>query len=403
MADELRVINTEEERRKRRRQNKEKDSLPFGCGSRLTVAVIVFLILGAVVFAAFKWDDISPDGLARHASFADSQKEEAYTDITGSSVLEKNFQSLNSGLIYISDTSIVQLNHDCEKDFSEKHSFTNPLLKTSGIYTIVFNEGSDEYRIIYDKHKIHSGTQGTCITDCDINDSGDYCVLSDQTGYLSCLSVYNKSNEFVYSYSFSDYYAVSVSISKDGSKVAVGAMNSSDGRLVSKVYLLDVTKNEPIEVYTYEGQLIYEIKFIADDRFAVITDLLTSVVRSDGSKEIPYSYSSQILTAYDICYGKDIVLSLSKSDDGRSCSLITLNSDGYEIGSFATDLKIVALDAAEDRTAVISYGKLSIYGSFGDLFGEWDIGTDVKSVIFPQNKTVYVLGVSGITKMSLKY
>ena len=398
MSDEL----SSSEREQRRKRRKRKKALPFGSASRITVVVVLFVLLCAAVFISFKWDLLSPDSLSQQANFFDSSKEEAFADITGMAVLENNINCIDTGLIYISDTSIVQLNHDCEKVYSEKHSYTDPLLRSANTYSIAFNEGGSEYRIIHDKHIVHEGVQGSSITDCDINDSGTYCILSDQTGYLSRLNVYDKNNKFVYSYSFSDYYAVSVSINPSGNRVVVGAFNSYDGRLVSKVYILDVTKSEPVSVYTYDDKLIYTVRFLSDDRFAVITDTQASVIKSDGSKETPYAYSSRLLTAYDI--GKNgIVLSLSTSDDGRSCSLVTIDTDGHEVASFQTDQKIISVYAAPDRTAVISYGQLCLYNSYGTLFGKWEIGSDAKSVLLPQNKTAYILGVSGITKMSLKY
>lgn len=380
-----------------------KKELPFGCRSRAASAAAILALICVVAAVVFNWSEISPLNLKKNTDFSDSHKEEASAMLTGSTVLERNFQSADQGLIYISDTSVIGLNHDCERVLAEKHSFTNPMLRSSGEFAIAFNEGGGNFKIISDYHKTFEGVQGTSITDCCINENGDYAILSDQTGYLSCLTVYDKMNNFVYSYSFSDVYAVTVTLSRDGKKAAVGTVNSLNGQLVSNVYLLDLSKQDPINIFTYQDQLIYEVSFISDDRLAVITDVLTSVIKSDGTKEVPYSYSSQILTAYDFCYDSGIVLSLSKSDDGRSCSVVTLNKDGGVVGSFDTDLKIISLDAVQDRTAVLSYGHLGIYNAYGNVFGEWDVGTDSKSVLLPHNKTVYLLSVSGVKKLSLKY
>ena len=401
MSDEMSEKRESSHRRKSRKVKKRP--LPFDSPSHVAAALAVIAVMIGAVLVVTKWDSISPDAIEDSAKFSDSSGNDNSVGIAGSTVLERNFQSIDSGLMYISDTSIMQLNHNCEKVYSEKHSFTNPLIRSSNDYSIAFGEGSGSFRIIHDSHKIYEGMQGNSITDCDINDSGTYCILSDQTGYLSSLNVYDKTNKFLYSYSFSDFYAVCVSISPDNQKVAVGAVNSSNGQLVSKIYLLDVTKSDPVNTYTYDDQLIYEVNFISEDRFAVVTDMLTTVIKSDGSGEVPYSYSSQFLTAYDTCYGSGIVLSLSKSDDGRNCKLVILDAEGHEITAMQTDLRVMAIDAAADREAVLSYGKLSLYTVYGDLFNEWDIGTDAKSVLLPQNKTAYILGVSGITKMNLKY
>lgn len=401
--EEIERKRRREERKKKYGSKRKKRSLPFSSPSHIAAAAAMILVFLTIVLVVTKWNDISPESVAEKAKYSDSSRGDATAGLTGSTVLEKNLQANDAGLIYISDTSIMQLNHNCEKIYSEKHSYTDPMLKSSDKYSIAFGEGSAGFRIIHDKHKIYEGTQGTSITDCDINDTGTYCVLSDKTGYLSNLSVYDKTNTFIYSYSFSDYYAVCSALSPDGKKVAVGAINSTDGRLISKVYLLDVTKSDPIKTYTYEDQIVFDIKLITEDRFAVVTDMLTTVINIDGSGEVPYSYSSQFLTAYDIRYNGGIVLSLSKSDDGRNCNIVTIDTEGHEIKNFSTDLRVMSLGAVSDRAAVLSYGKLSLYTVYGDLLGEWDVGTDAKSVLLPQSKIAYILGVSGITKMDLKY
>ena len=390
-----------ESRRKRREQSgKRSQNKSEKKNSPLVGAVIVIMLLVGATIVFLNKDSLSPENIDDNVGFADSAKKNAMADIAGSSVSEQNFCAQDSGLIYISDTSIVELNHNCERTFFEKHTFTNPHINSSGDYAIAFGEGGSGYRIIHDKHKLYEGTQGNSIIDGDINDSGMYCIISDKTGFLSSVSVYDKNNKFVYSYSFSDFYAVCASINRDGDKIAVGTVNSIDGRFVSKVYLLDVMKSDPIGVFTYQDQLIFDVEFMPGGNAAVITDVMASVIRSDGSKELPYSYSSQILTAYDINKG-NIVLSMSKSDDGRDCSVVTLDNEGHEIGSFSTDLKITSVSAASDRFAVLSDGNLIIHSIEGDVLDSQEIGLDAKSVLLPQNKTAYVLCVSGIKKVTL--
>ncbi len=392
----------DEEIRSGKRRRKKKSPLPFGCSSRLAVCGVVLLICCIFVFTALKWDTLSPEGAAEWFSFSDSTNSSFTSQISGISVLENNFNDIDKGLIYVSDTSIVCLNHDGEILFSEQHNFTNPLIKSSKLYSIAFNEGGSNFRILSEKGEVHRGTQGTAITDCDINDSGTYCVISDQTGYLSNLSVYDRNNEFLYSYYFNDFYAVSVSVSSDGSKAAVGAVNSVDGRLVSKVYLLDFSSTTPANVYTYNDQIVYEVKFIEEEKFAVVTDSLVSVIDSSNGKESAYSFNKRVLTAYNISYKENIVLSLSRSDDGRECSVVSLDTKGNETGSFQTNLKISSLDVKNDRIAVLSSNSLCVFNSYGDSFGEWEVGNDAKAALLPQEKTAYILGVSEIRKASLK-
>ena len=390
------------DRHKDNKRRKKKSSLPFGCSSRFAVCAVFCVLCCVSVLIVTKWDTFSPDGVAEWVNFSDSTNDNFSINISGTSVLENNFKSVNNALMYVSDTSVVRLNHDGEKIYSDQHNFTNPLIKCSNVYSIAFNEGGADFRILSDKGEVYRGTQGSAITDCDINDTGVYGIISDQTGYLAKLSVYDKNNEFLFGYFFNDYYAVSVSINNEGTMAAVGAVNTVDGQIVSQVYLLDFMREDPLYVYTYKDQMIYEVKFVEEDKFAVLTDSLVSVIHSDSGKEVPYRYNNMVLTAYNISYGNNIAVSLSRSDDERDCSIVSIDTKGNEVGSFSTDLKVFAVDVKKDKIALLSSNKLYLYNSYGDSFGEWEVGTDAKSIVIPQEKTVYILGVSEIRKISLK-
>ena len=111
-----------------------------------------------------------------------------------------------------------------------------------------------------------------------------------------------------------------------------------------------------------------------------------------------YLYGSKVLTAYTISYGNAIVLSLADFDDGRECSVVTINTAGNEVGVFSTGLKIFSLACRKDKIAVLSGDKLYLYNYYGDCFNSWQIGSDAKSALLPQEKTAYILGVSEIRK-----
>ena len=366
--------------------------------AKLLLVLVFCAICCLVVAVATNWDKLSPEGIEETVRFSGMAKEAFSKDISGTSVLEKNIINTDGGVLYISDTSVVKLDYNGEQIFSSQHSYTNPFVKGNGAYSIAYSVGSGSYKIFGTSSVLHSGEQGNSIADCDITSEGLYCIISDKTGYLSALYVYDKDNNFVYSYSFNALYAMSVSLNSEGTMAAVGGVNSVDGRMVSKVFLLDFTKKEPVYTFEYTDQIIYEVKFIENDRFVVVTDKMASVAECSNGREHPYLYNSKVLTAYDISYGNAIVLSLADFDDGRECSVVTLNPGGSEAGVFSTGLKIYSVSCRKDKIAVLSEDKLYLYNYYGDCFNSWEIGSDAKSVLLPQEKTAYILGVSEIRK-----
>lgn len=384
------------------KNNDKHEFLPFGCSSRITVCVIFCVICCAAVLFIAKWDSLSPTAFSDWFAFSGASDDDFPVNIMGTSVLENNICLSDTGVVYISDTSIVRLNLNGEAVFDQQHSFTNPMLKSRGTYAIAYNAGGSNFRIISENEELYRGTQGTSITDCDINSAGVYCIASDQTGYLSNLSVYGADNNLLYSYSFNDYYVVSVSLGEDGNTAVVGAVNTFNGEMVSAVYVLDFSKTEPVKMFEYNDQILYDVAFVDEESYAVITDSLVSVVECGKYKEVPYSFQNRVLTGYDLSYGNGVFVSLSRSDDGRDCSVVSLDCGGNEIGSFATELKITSVNVYDDKIACLAEGKLSVFNSYGDSFGNWDVGSDARSIILAKSKYAYVLGVSEIRRIQIK-
>lgn len=384
-------------------KNKDKNELlPFGCSSRAAICVVFCAICCLAVLFVAKWDVLSPSAFSDWFAFSGASDEDYPTDIMGTSVLEHNIHLSDTGVAYISDTSVVRLDINGKVIFNQQHSFTKPVMKSSGEFAVVYSLGGGSFRIISETEELYRGTQGSSIVDCDINSSGVYCIVSDQTGYLSNLSVYDVNNNLIYSYSFNDYYVVSVSLSEKGDAAVVGAVNTSNGEMVSAVYVLDFSKTEPVKVFEYNDQMLYDVSFINDNHYAVVTDSLVSVVECTKYREVPYSFDNRVLTGYDFSYDNGVFLSLSRSGDGRDCSVVSLNCEGSEVGSFSTSLKVSTLNVRDDKIACLSEGHLYIYNTYGDSFGNWDVGSDARNVILTKSKYVYILGVSEIRRISIK-
>ncbi len=383
-------------------EHKESSNDKSNNRSRIAIAVVFLLLVCVMVLLNIKWDKLSPDNLHNTLVQTAAAKEEFSEKLSGTSVQEKNIINTGTGIYYISDTSILQLDYNGNKNFSGQHSYTSPCIKCSDNYAVAFGLGSDKFRVISPSFTVYNGTQGTSIIDCDINSKGTYCVMSDHTGYLSVISVYDKDNEFIFSYSFNNYYGVSCAINTSGTMAAVGAVNTIDGALMSKVYILRFDSDEPAAVFDYKDSMIYEVKYIDNDKVAVITDTMVSVVDCSSKKEAVYPYGSKFLASYDLDYGDGMVLALSQSDDGRNCKVVFLDENGKEENSFNTEHSVYSIKLNKDKISLLSGDMLYSYNTYGDLLGRWQVGHDAKSVTMINDKTAFILGVSELRKIILE-
>ncbi len=384
------------------KRGKKKKAMPFGCSSRAAACILVCLLCCAVVFVAAGWDDLAPESLEEWFSFSGTSEDDFPVSITGSAVLQSNMTLTDSGIAYISDTTILCMDNSGEVTFSSQHSYINPAIKTSGDFSVAYNAGGSGFKVFSTQEELYDGTQGTSIADCDITSKGIYAVVSDGTGYLSELNVYDEDNELLYSYSFNDYYALNVSLNAAGTMAAVGCVNVDGGEMVTRVYILDFTQTEPVGTFDYNDQIVYDVEYIAENKAAVLTDSLVAVIDDSKADAIVYSFNGRVLTSYDFLYDTGAAVSLSQTDDGRDCTMVVLDTDGYETDSFSTSLKVTSVSLYNDRMALLASNTLYLYDFLGDEMGTYDAGSDAKAVLLAAKSQAYVLGISEIRLVSLK-
>lgn len=381
--------------------NDEQPEISKEAVKKILIIVGVILILGFVVFAVANRDNFSPERISHWFKYdvLGSRDEGFPTAIIGSSVNKGNFKS-SDGVVYVSDTSFAAVSSSGNEVGYNQHGFAKPILCTAGDNVLIYNLGGNGYvtgkKDSFNKPK---DTDNYVMT-ADINDKGYYCVVTQTDGYLSKIHVYNDRKEKIYAYSFSDYYINSVALNPNGTGCVACGVTGDNGSLLGIAYVLDFEQEKPVSTHNLDENTIYSVKYF-NSKTACLVGSKSSYTLDIGSGELhQVEYKHMQLTAFDINTDTNsFVLSLSRSGDGRTCSIEYVNSSGEVMNVNDTDCAVESISLYKNRIAVLDSDTCYLYDTEGKKLGKADAGNGSKAVALGNTDEAYILGINEIRRI----
>lgn len=377
-----------------RESKKEEKKVPK---SKLIRVLVILVVLACIVFFGTLWGVLSPGNLANRI---DNENPGGTgggypVNIVGTKITKGNFTFSGNLLTYVSDTSLVQLNDSAGVVVNRQISYSTPVLKTGGSYSLSYNLGGTRYQVDNQNETLKNDEQEDAILCGDINPDGTYAIVTEISGYLSRLLVYDKNHEIIYDYKFANHIINSVSLSDNGKNVVCGGLTSNNGEMTSAVYVLDFSEEKPIAITEIEDETIYDISFMTTGKIAFIGAFGMHLMENDYKTLQSLSFEELKLTSYDINSEMGICAALSRYGDGRACDILSISTSG-EKKRFSTDLTITSISSYSDSICALSRDKIYRYTKDGTKTGEGNAGTDAKAIAMQNQNSVYILGISEI-------
>ncbi len=376
-------------------ENQEKDAPKLDKKKILIAAgVLVLLVLCVLVY-------FSKDGLVSCVSSIGRGKSFS-AEVSGSSVDAGNFRNFAGGVAYTSDIGFVCLDKEGQEVFSAQHGFARPVMKISGNNALVYDLGSTGFIVADNTRVLQTKDADNNIFLADIASDMSYALVTEESGYNAKLCAYTAENKIRYSYSFSECYITSMALRPDGDGAVVCGITADKGSSVNIIYLVDFSKEEPVAKHTVSGDLLFDCDFLSKNSACVIGSDASYIINGGKFSNLTKkSYSQMTLTAYDINTDVGVLaLSLSRSGDGRNCSVEYVNSSGKTEKTIETDLALMSVSTFKDRLAVCDNKGVYLYRYNGDLVSKTDVNSDCKQIRLASANYVYVLGLSSIVGLS---
>lgn len=321
--------------------------------------------------------------------------------LVGDTVAENNIGLLNRYVAYISDTTFKVLNSTAGEVSSSQHSYGNPAMRCADTKVITYDIGGVNYAVESTGEKVYNGSSDGKIYCASISESGIYGIASQTGGYLTNVQIFDKNNKLIYSYKMSECYAMGISINNAGTSCVVAGVDTSSGKLISKVYVLDFTKDKATAIFSFDDNLIFETQILDNGRIACIGDSNSVVIDIKNESYIEYKYGGRTLTSYSVKSNFGYALSLSPSEDGKECELVYVDDVGQVSYEVSTGLNIADIDIYSKRVSAYSKGNIYLFDKNGEILSETECSKDVKSILMLNDSMVYTIGVTEIKSVDV--
>ena len=372
---------------------------------RIITASILLVVLFVVVFFATNTDKLSCHNISNFISYGllNRDSDQRFPiNIHGQSITAGNFARKGQDLCYTSDTKTVLLNNYGKAEYSVQHAFINPVLTVSENKVLVYNLGGKGFQIIEKEGQVYSSEADDNIFCAAMNKNGVYALVTQTRGYLSKLTVYDKENNQIFAYSFADYYVTSVTLNENGKQAVAAGVSAADGVASAAIYVLDFTKDKPLYFSEFEGDIIYEVRYLNDRCAAAVGGAASYTVNTSGGNIEEFKYEGRTLTAYDINTDTDTyTVSVSGSGDGRNCEILSFNSSGKLDKSFSTEDKVIALSTYKGRVTLLTNESVKLYGKDGNHYQDKALTSDPHAVVMFTSSDAYVMCTGFIDTVSL--
>ncbi len=232
------VTRLEDELSLRRRKARRK--------SRIITAVILVILtavaVSSAVFLVTFWDRLSPESVRDYVDIRSSgntiTKIGGAADIvTGNSSV---FAAFDKGLAIATTTSVRYATVDGRSGFSQNAVFSSPAISVSEKYLLVYDRLGNSLMLFDDDGLVSSSEADGKIISASVSNSGVCAVISEADGYISLLSVYDRSFSPVYKWYNSEYYCISAAYHDESAVCGATVVFEQDGDLFGRILLFNV-------------------------------------------------------------------------------------------------------------------------------------------------------------------
>ena len=314
----------------------------------IIAAVILFGLLAVTVFR-----DNATTAL-RRLTYAEGKD-----DFSHNAQFNSLFLGVDDNLLVCTQTQIQVFSPTGTVDLKESVNMTSPALNTAGEYTVVYDVGGQQLKVIQgeklvNKLELPAEESIICAT---VNDKGWVAVTSKVSGYKAVVTVYNPSFESVLAIRLSSRYISDAVVTPDCRGVYLISPGQAGGAFENTLlYYTFSSREEPTKTLSLGSNVVLSI--LSSGKCWILGDQSLLILDSSGVITARYDYEGQYLKMGSLQGDDFAALLLSRSSSGSAGTLVTVDDNGKEYGRLTLEGQTSALAAQGHDVAVLTTGEI---------------------------------------------
>ena len=361
----------------------------------LWLTLIVLVVLGAVA-AAVLWDANSFDGLRRSIIYARAEKDETgcaklyyyENDATG------RFAAINGSLVTVAANQVRVLDERSQVLYQNSVRFLHPDLVSGGGVAVAYDIGGTVLYALDSKGlRWQQETEGELIA-VTVNPHGYVTAVYNKSGAKAAVTVWDSNGAAVFTFQSAQRFVMTAALGQDDRTLAAVTMGQEDGKFQSFLVLYHTDSDKMVATTPVDGGVAYALETMQRE-FCAVTEQGLYLLDSGGELKASYSYGGQFLRRCAVGDSGWAAVLLSRYKSGGFASLITVDSDGNELGGCDIDGEVLDMSTAGRYVAVLFSDRLTIYDKYLTEVATLPDVSEARAVLMRDDGSAVLAGVSG--------
>lgn len=295
---------------------------------------LIFLAYVLFYFATYM-EDYSQTSLTRAVSYIKiaNQSTDAMGNIDFRLTQTSKIDLFASGIVTCDKDYITFYNAGGQIDKELALVYTLADMAVGSNQVVAFNRGGVDYSVSNSFGELYKGTTASEIIDVSISEDDSYIITTDEIGYISAITMFDKDSNEVFKWSTN--YNIVKAISKEN-KIASICVSQDGVQFSSILKIFDSkTKKEEMEV-DLGNRFPLDITFLSNDNIVIIFN--EGIIVLDSNGDILYSISQVDIKAYNIEHSHNIIYAIENAD--LSTTITIIGNRGNKIAEKTLDYEI---------------------------------------------------------------
>ena len=321
-------------------------------------------------------------------------------DFSSDNILKQNIGKTGNNFVITDDNSFVILDNNNFVIREQRHSFSNPCMKSRGSRAIIYDIGGKKISIETVCGNLLNTEQKNNIISCDISENGTYGVLTSSPSYLSELKIYSEKNVEKYAYYFSENYICDIEINSTGEECVCCGVSTENGDINSCVYLLDFKQKKPKFKLQINDNFVTKIKYLNNKNIIAVGDNFVSIINLSSKSVKNYLYNNKFVKFCDIKKDKGICYCLvSDLELSKNYEIHVINTLKKENIFTINCSNIKDMLYTGNRIFILCDSELRSYNLNGKLEKSINIDNNAKIIFGNSNSFLYIVNKNRINKI----
>lgn len=313
----------------------------------------------------------------------------------GNSVIESAV-SANTCVFVLTHESVTCLSNTGKITFTHSISFSDPAIKSSSDYAIVYDRQGSSFLVFNTKGLYFEGSSdedGKILT-ADVSNDGMAIIASRRTGSASALTVYKKEEGSIFAWSCAKEHILCVDISKNSKNLVCAAIGSTGGEIYTKCYVFNIEEKKNTAAVTFKSSAPTDCIIESSKVHLVFTDKIALFdYTEEKPKPITNDFASTVIKRACDTNGNVAVIT-KKIDSFGENELTFYNSYNKTLYSVALSQKICDIKVSGNTTYVLTSSKLLVINSSGEITKEIEVESASDGLVVDSRRYYrYYLGV----------